>query len=202
MKKFVPAFVLLTTCLLGFFLASSPLAFACTNRTKAQFSATLIQISYLTSAIHLYKKDVGEFPSENVGLNALIDKPDDLPSDSWRGPYLKGKKIPDDAWGMPFSYEMKGESFEITSDGFDNEFGTEDDVTKESNYSAYRDFYGNNLDVSLIVLLTLFVSSVLFKIFHSKIGPHPRLNRASSIILIVSIPLLLLCLLMWATAMC
>lgn len=188
-------FVLLILFLFIDVVAVPRLSLACSSAKKAQFITTKIQIQYLADAVNQYKKEVGELPSEGAGLTALMEKPADLPVDRWHGPYLE--KIPIDAWRMPFVYEQKGGSFKIWSYGYDSEPYTDDDITKDSEYPFYEGLYGNDSGPTpFLTILILFIGSILFKIiskiFRSKIGLHPRLDRAATILIIVSPPLLFL----------
>lgn len=61
-------------------------------------------IERLASVLDIYKLDVGNYPSTEQGLQALLIRPDGV--DHWSGPYLKGEKLPEDPWGHPFMYRM------------------------------------------------------------------------------------------------
>jgi general secretion pathway protein G len=61
-------------------------------------------IERLASVLDIYKLDVGNYPTTEQGLDALIARP--AGADHWSGPYLKGEKAPEDPWGHPFLYRM------------------------------------------------------------------------------------------------
>jgi general secretion pathway protein G len=61
-------------------------------------------IERLASVLDIYKLDVGNYPTTEQGLAALIEHPAGV--DHWSGPYLKGEAAPEDPWGHPFLYRM------------------------------------------------------------------------------------------------
>src|SRR5271167_3820051 len=61
-------------------------------------------IERLASVLDIYKLDVGNYPTTEQGLAALIERP--AGAEHWSGPYLKGEKAPEDPWGHPFLYRM------------------------------------------------------------------------------------------------
>ena len=61
-------------------------------------------IERLASVLDIYKLDVGNYPTTEQGLEALIVRP--AGAEHWSGPYLKGEKAPEDPWGHPFLYRM------------------------------------------------------------------------------------------------
>lgn len=70
----------------------------------AKDSVAKQSIEQLGSVLDLYKLDVGDYPSTQDGLQALITKPDG--ADNWSGPYLKSDSLPRDPWGHPYLYEQ------------------------------------------------------------------------------------------------
>lgn len=73
---------------------------------QARITAAKVQIQNFQSALAQYKLDVGTFPSTEMGLKALREKPSGV--ESWRGPYLP-KDVPMDQWGHEFIYKFPGE---------------------------------------------------------------------------------------------
>ncbi|MGB0763165.1 MAG: type II secretion system protein GspG [Acidimicrobiales bacterium] len=57
-------------------------------------------------ALQTYKLDVGNYPSSEDGLNALLHPPNGKEG-RWRGPYLE--EIPNDPWDRPYQYRYPGE---------------------------------------------------------------------------------------------
>jgi len=78
--------------------------------------------SNLSTALDLYRMDVGQYPSSEQGLNALITEPTASPvPPQWNGPYLKKKYVPKDPWGRDYVYVSPGthnpESYDLSSLG-------------------------------------------------------------------------------------
>jgi general secretion pathway protein G len=69
-------------------------------------------IARTAQVLELYKLDVGNYPSNDQGLDALVEKPSDAVN--WNGPYIQNKKVPVDPWGKPYIYRSPS-----TRDGHD-----------------------------------------------------------------------------------
>lgn len=82
-----------------------------------------LQIEELSSALDMYRLDVGRYPSHEEGLEALIDQP--ASAAYWNGPYLRKKKMPADPWNNPYHYVIPGQhgKFDIYTYGSDNTEG-------------------------------------------------------------------------------
>lgn len=91
---------------------------------KSEVKAALAQIDGFEKSVEQYRLDVGKFPSNEQGLNALFVRPATEPR--WQGPYLK-KMPPPDPWGNPYVYRTPGENgdFDIISLGKDGAPGGE-----------------------------------------------------------------------------
>lgn len=89
------------------------------SRTKA----AKVQIESLSTALDLYKLDIGRYPSTGEGLKALVEGPPGMTA--WNGPYLTKKDAPNDPWGRPYIYRSPGQHgpFDIISLGADNQPG-------------------------------------------------------------------------------
>jgi general secretion pathway protein G len=61
-------------------------------------------IERLAGVLDIYKLDVGNYPTSDQGLAALIVPPQGI--ERWNGPYIKGEKVPEDPWGHPFVYRF------------------------------------------------------------------------------------------------
>ena len=74
-----------------------------------------------------YRLDVGEFPSTEEGIEALL-RPPLGKGEFWKGPYLL--RIPEDSWGNPFIYQFPGssnpEEYELISLGPDGVTSSDD----------------------------------------------------------------------------
>jgi len=54
-----------------------------------------------------YRLDVGNYPSTEEGLVALVKAPAGKES-KWKGPYLEAKEVPLDPWDNPYKYKFPG----------------------------------------------------------------------------------------------
>lgn len=81
-------------------------------------------IENIRSALELYKIDSDNYPSNEQGIQVLINNEQGVP-------YIDD--IPNDPWGRPYQYRYPGEnnkdSFDLWSPGADGKDGTEDDIT-------------------------------------------------------------------------
>jgi|APCry1669189844_1035258.scaffolds.fasta_scaffold01847_5 general secretion pathway protein G len=87
----------------------------------------------MKAPLFTYKMQVGDFPSTEEGLQALLVAPANK-ADRWQGPYLEvnGGKLPLDPWGEPYMYRYPGThnkgSYDIWSKGPDKVDGNDDDI--------------------------------------------------------------------------
>jgi general secretion pathway protein G len=103
-----------------------------TGKTEqARRVATKQSIQSMCAALDQFELNVGQFPSTEEGLEALVERPASLDEESgWNGPYIR--EIPLDAWNRPLTYRYPGElsvDYDLISAGHDGEEGTEDDIT-------------------------------------------------------------------------
>lgn len=89
----------------------------------ARSDTTRLQITDLSTALDMYKLEVGRYPTTDEGLEALVQQPPG--ASHWNGPYLKKKQVPKDPWGQDYHYRSPGEHGEIDlySLGADNAEG-------------------------------------------------------------------------------
>ena len=89
---------------------------------KSEIQLARAQIDALDKALDQYRLDTGRYPTSEMGLNALVDRPPNEPK--WNGPYLK-KAVPMDPWGNPYLYKAPGEhgDYDIVSYGKDRQAG-------------------------------------------------------------------------------
>ncbi|WP_271274561.1 type II secretion system major pseudopilin GspG [Aliamphritea hakodatensis] len=122
LKGFTLLEILVVLVILGL-LASlvGPQVFRQLSGSKVKTAA--LQIEELSSALDLYRLEVGRYPSTDEGLEALIKQPSG--EDKWNGPYLKKSVIRLDPWGNPYHYRHPGENaeFDLYSYGADNKEG-------------------------------------------------------------------------------
>jgi general secretion pathway protein G len=93
---------------------------------QARQTTASSQIAQYSSALDLFRLDVGRYPTQAEGLQALRTAPGGL--DRWDGPYVQ-RDIGDDPWGNPYVYRIPGEhgDFDLLSWGADGAAGGEDD---------------------------------------------------------------------------
>ena len=96
----------------------------------ARRNATRQQMAAIQTALETYYLRIGQYPSTDQGLQALVRCPSDVSQERWgTNPYLP--KMPKDGWGQDFLYRSPGENnpaFDLVSFGKDGEEGTEDDL--------------------------------------------------------------------------
>ena len=105
---------------------------------KSEVKATRAQMDALDKALATYRIDVGNYPTTEQGLRALVERP---PSEAkWAGPYLS-KSLPPDPWGRPYLYRSPGEQthdYELTSLGKDGQRGGSGDSADISVWDTGR----------------------------------------------------------------
>jgi general secretion pathway protein G len=93
---------------------------------RAMTNAAASQIGLLKTPLQLYKQTHQQFPPE---LQYLWVDVGGMGAD-WGGPYLQqpneGALL--DPWKRPYHYESQGNACRISSDGYDGQPGTEDDI--------------------------------------------------------------------------
>jgi len=95
---------------------------------KSEVNTAKAQIDALEKALDQYRLDTGRYPSTELGLKALVERPASEPK--WNGPYLK-KAVPLDPWGKAYLYKIPGQKgdFDLLSYGKDGQpGGTGDDA--------------------------------------------------------------------------
>lgn len=70
----------------------------------SKVKATKIQIETLANSVDTFHLDTGRYPTQQEGLQVLLENPPAMPIANWNGPYLKKNKVPTDEWGKPFIY--------------------------------------------------------------------------------------------------
>lgn len=95
------------------------------NKAKAD-------ISTLSNALQSYALENYDFPTEQQGLQALVEMPGDLeqPENYRQYGYLQKRKVPTDPWGRAYVYERPGDKsggpYDLYSLGADGEEGGEE----------------------------------------------------------------------------
>jgi len=70
-----------------------------------------VQIQNISSALELFKLDVGRYPTPEESLGALVTAPANAPG--WNGPYLKSAAALEDPWRQPYRMRAPGEHGEV-----------------------------------------------------------------------------------------
>ena len=92
---------------------------------KAKTDVTQAQIMNIASILDLYRLEIGRYPDQDEGLEALLEQPPDTPR--WSGPYVKRRDALIDPWGEMYQYRFPGEhgDFDLYSLGADRSEGGE-----------------------------------------------------------------------------
>ncbi len=93
------------------------------SSAKSQTAAA--QVQNLGGVLDLYRLDVGGYPRQEQGLDALLTRPGD--AKTWNGPYVGKRDMLVDPWGRPFQYRQPGShgEYDLFSLGADNREGGE-----------------------------------------------------------------------------
>jgi general secretion pathway protein G len=99
---------------------------------KSEQGIAKAQVEAFARALDAYRLDVGQYPTTEEGLNALLTRPAN--ATKWNGPYLQ-KAVPPDPWGRPYAYRVPGVNgdFDITSYGKDGQPGGTGDAADVTN---------------------------------------------------------------------
>ncbi len=110
-----------------------------TKIDQARVTTTKANLKILHSSVNQFKMDTSRFPSEEMGLEELLEQPSDVENYE-PGGYLETTEIPKDGWGNEFIYELfpeSGKPFVIKSLGADGEEDGEDYDTDLHSTDAY-----------------------------------------------------------------
>jgi general secretion pathway protein G len=91
-----------------------------------------IQIERLGGILDLYRLEVGAYPTEQEGLKALVERPQQAVI--WNGPYLRNKDALTDPWGRTYLYRSPGQHgdydlYSLGADGAEGGDGEDRDIT-------------------------------------------------------------------------
>jgi len=100
---------------------------------RARVAAAKTQIKVFGTALRLYRMDNGQYPTQQQGLIALVEKPALAPvPQSFRSEgYLESRNLPLDPWGNAYVYLIPGSDgspYEIITYGSDGEPDGEDEA--------------------------------------------------------------------------
>ena len=98
--------------------------------SKGKTKSARVQIENISSALDMYRLEVGNYPTTEQGLKALAETPTGVRG--WNGPYLKKGNVPKDPWNNAYQYsrgKIKGHPYALYSMGADAvKGGTGDDA--------------------------------------------------------------------------
>jgi general secretion pathway protein G len=92
---------------------------------RAKTDTAKLKLQELSTAIDLFRIDVGRVPTTDEGVTALVEAPEGVAS--WAGPYIRKKGALNDPWGRPYRYASPAEKgeYDIVSLGADGKPGGE-----------------------------------------------------------------------------
>ena len=91
---------------------------------KGKTKSAKVQIENISSALDMYRLEVGSYPSTSQGLQALAVAPSG--ARGWNGPYLKKGNVPKDPWNHAYQYKRGGSDghpYDLYTTGADGEKG-------------------------------------------------------------------------------
>jgi general secretion pathway protein G len=107
------------------------------NLSKAQITKAKSDIQAIEGGLTMYKLDNFKYPSTDLGLTALVQRPNDPTVRNWRdGGYLK--RVSNDPWGNPYQYVFpgtRGQEFDLYSFGADGQEGGEGENADIGNWN-------------------------------------------------------------------
>jgi general secretion pathway protein G len=92
---------------------------------RAKTDAARAQVQNIASILDLYRLEVGSYPAQQDGLEALLQQPPDAAR--WNGPYVKRRDALTDPWGQIYEYRFPGEhgAYDLYTLGADRSEGGE-----------------------------------------------------------------------------
>jgi general secretion pathway protein G len=111
--------VIIIIGLLGAFIG--PRIFGQGDAASANIART--DMGQIAQSLDLFKLEIGRYPSQQEGLEALLKNPGNIPN--WNGPYLRRDNI-QDPWKNDYKYTTPGPNntpFEVKSLGADRKEG-------------------------------------------------------------------------------
>ncbi|MGA0601546.1 type II secretion system major pseudopilin GspG [Caulobacter sp. KR2-114] len=89
--------------------------------SRARAKAAQLQLETLATEVENFHSDVGRYPTQQEGLQALVQDPG---AQGWVGPYAKTRSLKD-TWGNPVLYVLgsNGRTFQVESLGADGKPG-------------------------------------------------------------------------------
>jgi general secretion pathway protein G len=107
------------------------------NLSKAQITKAKSDIQAIEGGLTMFKLDNFKYPNTDLGLSALVQRPNDPTIRNWRdGGYLK--RVSNDPWGNPYQYVFpgtRGQEFDLYSFGADGQEGGEGENADIGNWN-------------------------------------------------------------------
>jgi general secretion pathway protein G len=107
------------------------------NVIKAQIAKVKGDIQGIETALTMYKLDNYKYPSTDLGLAALVQRPNDPTVRNWReGGYIK--RVSKDPWGNQYQYVIPGthgQEYDLYSFGADGQEGGEGENADIGNWN-------------------------------------------------------------------
>jgi general secretion pathway protein G len=107
------------------------------HKDDAMRAKARTDITTLVNALELFRNDTDRYPTDEEGLDALLNRPSDVPN--WKQ-YIT--KLPTDPWGNPYVYKNNGDNnYEVMSfakdgaeggDGENLDISSQDGTTQQS----------------------------------------------------------------------
>lgn len=99
---------------------------------SAKSDAAKAQLQNIASVLDLYRLEVGSYPPDSIGLEALLKAPANTPR--WDGPYVRTRDTLIDPWGQMFAYRIPGQHgtydlFSLGADQTEGGEGEDQDIT-------------------------------------------------------------------------
>jgi general secretion pathway protein G len=107
------------------------------NVKKAQITKAKADIRAIEAGLTMYRLDNFKYPSGELGLQALVQRPNDPTVRHWReGGYVQ--RVPPDPWGNPYQYVFpgtRGMEYDLYSFGADSQEGGEGENADIGNWN-------------------------------------------------------------------
>lgn len=131
-------------------------------------------IEYISSAIELFKQDLGKYPPQNMGLSSLYKIPPGEKFQKWNGPYLDNKhcRIMTDGWGNNYVYRNPGiyniKSYDLYSLGEDSKSASEgnddDDINNWNPKDTWKDYYKLRIPIGIKFLIVTILCVLIYSL--------------------------------------
>lgn len=99
---------------------------------RARVDTARVEIENIGATLDLFRLDVGRYPTEAEGLQALVAAP--AAATGWAGPYLRKADMVRDPWDRPYRYRQPGrhgtyDLYTLGADDAEGGEGADQDVT-------------------------------------------------------------------------